>query len=64
MVFWGATSGVLVTLALSGVPLFKTDVLLKTPVVRILAAAWTGPDTMRLRDANLFFRLHSTRVCA
>ncbi|SHO75991.1 Uncharacterized protein MSYG_0325 [Malassezia sympodialis ATCC 42132] len=32
LVFWGATSGVLVTLALSGVPLFKTDVLLKTPV--------------------------------
>jgi len=59
--FWGATSGVLVTLALSGVPLFKKDVLLNTPVVRILAAAWTGPDTMRARCA-FFFRHRSTRV--
>ena len=31
--FWGATSGVLVTIALSGVPLFKMDVLNKTPLV-------------------------------
>lgn len=32
---WGATSGVLVTIALSGVPLFKMDVLNKTPLVRL-----------------------------
>ena len=33
--FWGATSGMLVTIALSGVPLFKIDVLNKTPLVRL-----------------------------
>ena len=33
--FWGATGGVLVTIALSGVPLFKMDVLNKTPLVRL-----------------------------
>ncbi|KAL4400070.1 mitochondrial respiratory chain complex III protein [Malassezia pachydermatis] len=30
--FWGFTGGVFVTLALSGVPLFKKDVLVKSPV--------------------------------
>lgn len=32
IMLWGATSGVLVTIALSGVPLFKMDVLNKTPL--------------------------------
>lgn len=36
---WGGASGVLVTLAMSGVPLFKTDVLFKTPLVRTCLAS-------------------------
>ena len=30
-----------VTIAMSGVPLFKTDVLLKTPVVRTFELSWS-----------------------
>lgn len=39
--FWGATGGMFVTIAMSGVPLFKTDVLLKTPVVRTFELSWS-----------------------
>ena len=31
-----------VTIAMSGVPLFKTDVLLKTPGVRTFELSWSG----------------------
>ncbi|PKI85430.1 hypothetical protein MVES_000445 [Malassezia vespertilionis] len=33
LIFWGATGGVFVTLALSGVPKFDVDVLEKTPLI-------------------------------
>lgn len=61
--FWGGSAGVLVTLALSGVPLFKKDVLLNTPVVchgarRLCSCADTCPCTvfyMCLCDIQAFF---------